>query len=118
MNIKKIKYTIKHRKAFRKVEKDLLGYNTIRSFFYDIDKIFLYLFFSKDKVQIIHRKLARHHFESIFKKKRMDYIQMIIDWECARFTKPDKPLNARETLYKFYPQLKNEIEPLLKELNL
>ena len=27
---------------------------------------------------------------------------MVIDWECARFTKPDKPLNAYETYKKYY----------------
>lgn len=43
---------------------------------------------------------------------------MIIDWECARYTKPDKPLNARQTLYKYYPALIDKIEPLLKEMNL
>jgi hypothetical protein len=26
-----------------------------------------------------------------------------IDWECARFTKPEKPLNAKETWRKYYP---------------
>lgn len=36
-----------------------------------------------------------------------DYVQMAIDWECARITKPDKPLNARETLEKIH--LLNEI---------
>ena len=40
---------------------------------------------------------------------------MIIDWECARFTKKDKPLDAFETLYKYYPQLKPIIFPLLKK---
>ena len=43
---------------------------------------------------------------------------MIIDWECARYTKPDKPLNAKDTLYKFYPHLINKIEPILIELGL
>lgn len=43
---------------------------------------------------------------------------MVIDWECARLTKPDKPLNARQTLYKFYPELKDKILPILNKLNL
>ena len=34
---------------------------------------------------------------------------MIIDWECARYTKPDKPLNAYDTLYKIYPELEEKI---------
>ena len=43
---------------------------------------------------------------------------MVIDWECARFTKPDKPLNARQTLYTFYPELENQILPILNDLGL
>ena len=43
---------------------------------------------------------------------------MVIDWECARFTKPDKPLNARETLYKYYPELIDKITPILERFNL
>ena len=41
---------------------------------------------------------------------------MVVDWECARYTKPDKPLNAYETLYAFYPELESYILPILKEL--
>nr|DAU03052.1 MAG TPA: hypothetical protein [Caudoviricetes sp.] len=43
---------------------------------------------------------------------------MVIDWECARYTKPDKPLNARKTLYKFYPELENKVLPVIEELGL
>ena len=43
---------------------------------------------------------------------------MVIDWECARFTKPDKPLDAYDTLYKFYPHMDDKILPILKELNI
>lgn len=43
---------------------------------------------------------------------------MVIDWECARYTKPDKPLNAYDTLYHLYPQLESKILPILKELGI
>lgn len=116
MNIKSIKYTLKHKKAFLKVEKQLFGKNTISGYLHDIDKLFLYLLPIKKKtIRNIHRKLSKHHAETNRKK---DYIQMIIDWECARYTKLDKPLNARETLYKYYPQLKNQILPILEKYNL
>ena len=39
----RIAYTIKHRKAFRNVEKELLGHNTIRGVLHDLDKVFLYM---------------------------------------------------------------------------
>jgi hypothetical protein len=35
--------------------------------------------------------------------------EAIFDWESARYTKPDKPLNARETCLKYYPQLKAQV---------
>lgn len=44
-NKDRITYTLKHRKAFRQVEKQLLGHNTIRSLFHDLDKVILYNFF-------------------------------------------------------------------------
>ncbi len=47
-----------------------------------------------------------------------DFVQMVVDWECARYTKPDKPLNARDTLDKFYPELKDEVLPVIQELGL
>ncbi len=36
----------------------------------------------------------------------------VIDWECARITKPEMPLNARDTFNKFYPNAKGVAEAL------
>ena len=116
MNISKIKYTIKHRKAFRQVEKQLLGHNTLRGYLHDLDKVFLYMVLSYKTVHSIHRNYSRHHTNKAH--THSDFIQMVIDWECARFTKPDKPLNARETLDKFYPELKVKVLPIINELGL
>lgn len=112
----KFNYTIKHKIAFLKVEKQLLGKNTLRGYLHDIDKLFLYIFYSKKKTHTIHRNHSRHHVNKAKTKK--DFIEMIIDWECARYTKPDKPLNAVETLNKFYPELKEILLPIMKELKL
>ena len=116
-NIGAIKYTQAHRKAYKRVEKQLLGHNTWRSLVHDLDKVILYNFLPFKKVKEFHRKTARHHDNNI-KKSVNDYIDMIIDWECARFTKPDKQLNAYDTLYKFYPNLEKEVLPLLEKFNL
>lgn len=115
-NKDRITYTLKHRKAFRQVEKQLLGHNTIRSLFHDLDKVIFYNFFDYKAVHNFHRKHARHH--ELRAHTHNDYVQMVIDWECARFTKPDKPLNARETLDKFYPKLKEKVLPIIEELGL
>ena len=116
-NLGAIKYTKAHRKAYKDVEKELLGHNTWRSLVHDLDKVILYNFLPFEKVKKFHRNTARHH-ENNIKKKRNDYIDIIIDWECARRTKPDKPLNAYDTMYKFYPHLEKEILPILKEFGL
>lgn len=104
MQIDRIKYTMKHRKAFRAVEKQLLGHNTIRGYLHDLDKVFLYMI-----MDYHHTLKARTH---------ADYVQMVIDWECARLTKPDKQMNARETLDKLYPELKDKVLPVIEELGL
>ena len=116
INKERVKYSLKHRKAFRSIEKQLLGHNTFRSLFHDLDKVILYNFFDYKQVHNFHRNHMRHH--SVKARTHNDFIQMVIDWECARFTKPDKPLNARDTLYKFYPTLENKILPILNEFKL
>ena len=40
-NLKSISYTWKHKIAFLKVEKQLLGKNTLSGYLHDIDKILL-----------------------------------------------------------------------------
>ena len=117
-NIGAINYTKEHRKAFKKIEKEILGHNTWRSIVHDLDKVILYNIWPHKKVKNFHRATARHHVENKIKKNKSDYIEMVIDWECARYTKPDKPLNAYDTLYKWYPELEKEILPILEEYNI
>ena len=52
------------------------------------------------------------------KKIKLDYIEMVLDWESAKYTKPDKPLNAYDTLYRFYPHLVEQILPILKRFKI
>ncbi len=105
-----IKYTLEHRKAFRKVEKILFGKNTIASLFHDLEKPVLYFIFGDRKwIQVLHRKINRHHVEHYIDVNTITKFwlkQLIVDFECARLTKPDKPLNWIETIDKYYPQLK------------
>lgn len=39
MNRSHIVYTMKHKRAFLRVEKELLGHNTVRGFLHDLDKV-------------------------------------------------------------------------------
>lgn len=116
LNIKYIKYTFAHKIAFLKVEKELTGSNSVRGYLHDVDKLILYPFLAKKTVSKFHRKHSQHHVNKA--QTRKDFIEMMIDWECARLTKADKPLDAHQTLLKFYPQLSKVMIPLLKEFNL
>ena len=115
-----IEYTYKHRKIviylankYYKDNKELLDKVKL----HDLDKLFMYLFYEKEDASNIHRDLMSHHQNKIVKDK-LDYMEMVLDWESARYTKPDKPLNAYDTLYMFYPGLEEHILPILKELGI
>ena len=110
-----INYTKAHRKAFKEVERGLLGKNTWRSFFHDLDKLILYRFLDVETVSKIHRKFAWHHGRA---KSKNDFIEQIIDWQCAGRTKPDKPLNAYQTLMKYREDEADIYIPLMFQLGI
>jgi len=43
---------------------------------------------------------------------------MVLDWESARYTKPDKPLNAYDTLINYYPGMTDVILPILEKMGI
>lgn len=119
-NFEHIKYTYKHRKIvmllaekYFKDNQELL--EQVKQ--HDLDKLYLYLFYDKKTVSRIHREQSAHH-ENDLEKTHLDYVEMVLDWESARYTKPDKPLNAYETLVKFYPTMLEEILPILREMGI
>lgn len=117
---KRINYTAKHKKAFLKVEKELTGKNTLSGYCHDLGKLIAFTIgLPHDFVQKIHIATAPHHVINGHVKKP---IMAIIDWECARYTKPDKPLSAREFYETYYVKQKNmripEIEEALIQLGL
>lgn len=121
-NLGYLQYTYLHRKAFsytlkHKVEEFLTEDEKIemnqRAKVHDMDKMVLYLVMEKKDAHTFHRAHQPHHVDNDIEKTTLDYIEMIIDWECAASTKPDKPLNAYDTLHKYYSQLVDVIKPLL-----
>ncbi|MBE6455990.1 MAG: hypothetical protein IJO11_02115 [Alphaproteobacteria bacterium] len=112
-----ILYTLRHKVAFLKVEKQLRGRYTWRGLMHDMDKPFLYMALWKDvsEIQVTHRNHSKHHVKNNLKKSEEDLLDTIIDWECARMTKPDKPLNAYETLMKFYPSYQAVYLPIIRK---
>lgn len=123
-----IPYTWNHYKAFRAVEIDKLGYS--KHWHHDWDKLFLYIFFpflGKRIIKQIHQKYQKHHptyttgikdVKHYKDPKKIDWKEAIIDWECAHLTKPDKSLDAYDTLYKFYPEYAAWALPVLEKFNL
>ena len=73
--------------------------------FHDIEKPWLKLIWSYPKVQKWHREHNSHHLESLYTRTKIDFLAMIIDWECSRFTKESSPRTAREE----YLKIRNEV---------
>lgn len=126
-NYSHVRYTLKHYIAFMKLQKRILGYYKYK--LHDLDKIIIYLFLpflEKRLINRIHQKYQKHHPVYYTKENKKQYKspntvnweEAIIDWECARETKPDKPLNAYNTLLRFYPEYVSWVEPLLRKFNL
>lgn len=112
-----IKYTWQHKLAFIAVEYLLFNRVTLRGLMHDMDKLIMYcLGVNIKKAHAIHRLKARHHIHKY--RSNNDFESAIIDWECCRFTKEDKPLNAYDTLYTHYPEFEKEILPILKRLKI
>lgn len=119
-NFEHIKYTYKHRKIVMRLAEKYFKDNhevleQVKS--HDLDKLYLYLFYDKKTVSTIHREQSTHH-ENDLDKTYLDYVEMVLDWESARYTKPDKPLNAYETLVRFYPSMLGDILPILREMGI
>lgn len=111
-----IDYTKKHNQAFQDVEKELLGYNTKAGKNHDMDKYIMYHFLPAPIAHALHTKFARHHKRRA--RTEEDYRNMIIDIECARRTKPDKQMKPYEVIDKFYPELKETMDPILQKYGL
>lgn len=123
-----IPYTYKHYKAFRKIEKELTGAN--RHWHHDWDKLIACVicpWIGIRRIHQWHQKRNSHHPTYTVGKEwkkfekyplKIDWEEAIIDWECARFTKPDKPLNAYDTLMKYYKEYEKYAMPTIKKFNL
>lgn len=90
------KYWFAHWCAFQMTALNLKCWK-FKYLFHDIEKPWLKLFLTYDKVQYIHRTLNNHHLQYKY-PNRIDWEAMVIDWECSRFTKEAAPLTARETM--------------------
>lgn len=101
--VSRINYTYQHKKAFLKVEKELLGKNTMSGYLHDTNKIVMFAIgLPKSWVRIIHRAISPHHPKNHKVKNPMG---MVIDMICSPLTKADKQVKPRDHYesHKEYP---------------
>ncbi len=114
-----IPYTLIHRKKLIELSYVFLGKK--KYWLHDLDKVIMYILIPYVGTKVIHKihaTLSPHHVKYFRGISKVDKIQAILDWESARYTKPDKPQNASETLISKYPDLIPEFLPTLEELGL
>lgn len=120
---KHILYSYKHSRCYRKVEYYCLEHHLHN--WHDWDKIVMYVLFpwlGVKCINAIHVLIQNHHpiywtkdkvgnwFKNLKNANEVDWEQACIDWECARFTKSDKPLDAYGTYCKYYKGLNDEFD--------
>lgn len=120
--ITEIKNIQKHRREVQRIAKEK-GYSFP---FHDFVKMINVFIFGDKIATRLHRKFSKHHDHKYFYKyKAPDWlagvyrdipnkVEAAIDWESARFTKPEKPLDAFDTWKKYYSDI--DMEETLKQL--
>ena len=99
-NLKWCIYTYRHRRAFEYCvhryihEPELREEMLRRAAVHNMDKMIMYLFMDQKEAQELHVKTQPHHLENDLPRTYEDYVETVLDYECAPYTKPDKPLNA------------------------
>lgn len=101
--MKDFKEWARHWMSYQRVARRL-GVWKLRFIFHDLEKAILILIVGDRVATKVHRMVSSHHERNNSIK---DVLGAIIDWECARYTKPSKQLNARQTLNKYYSHLDN-----------
>ena len=112
-------YTLEHKIAYLACEYYFLGKYSLRGIFHDWEKPWMYIFpwLNEDEIKNIHRKNSPHHVEANKVSSIEHLVEMYMDWECAAITKPDKPLNAFETLLHYYPDQIKYLLPICLVFN-
>lgn len=81
--------------------------------FHDVLKGINILIFGDRLATKWHRQFSRHHLSPVTGDIH-NKLEAAFDWESARFTKPEKPLNAVQTWRKYYSQV--DMAPVFREL--
>lgn len=110
-------YTIVHKFAYIDLQQHLLGDIKPYAYAHDCDKIVLYKRSNnKKQTSTIHKLSAPHHVNKESEDKYFE--EAVIDYECGRFTKVDKPWTAFEFITLFEPNMYCRFKPKLQALGL
>lgn len=120
--IAEIKNIQKHRREVQRIAKEK-GFSFP---FHDFVKMINVFIFGDKIATKLHRKFSGHHAQYTDeywpypvgkggrKRDIKNKIEAAIDWESARFTKPEKPLDACDTWMKYYSDI--DMEDTLRKL--
>lgn len=106
-NLEYCKYTYRHRRALEYLVNKLIKSEDEKNIMlkrikkHDMDKMLMYQFLEKENASKLHREYASHHLENNPEKDYFDMLEAIFDYEVAGYTKPDKPLNAYDTIIQY-----------------
>lgn len=110
-NFEYCQYTYRHRRAFEYLVNKLFPHDTpayqimiMRARRHDLDKLIMYQCTSKEEASKIHKATSSHHVHNDKVHDYYDKLEAVLDYECAGYTKPDKPLNAWDTILRFQQQ--------------
>lgn len=98
---KDAKEIVRHRREVQRIAREK-GFSFP---FHDFVKMINVILFGDKIATRLHRRFSRHHLQNGDIRNK---IEAAIDWESARFTKPDKPLNAVQTWRKYYSDVDME----------
>lgn len=124
-NYEKLYYTFLHRRAFCYVldtyfpDHPMYDDLDYRAEMHDLDKaLFLALGGDRKEASAYHRATNPHHMEGNANPTELDMVEAIIDYECAGFTKADKPLNAYDTVVQWGKPHASELIALMEDFGM
>lgn len=128
-NLEYCKYTYRHRRALEYLVNKLIKSEDEKNIMlkrikkHDMDKMLMYQFLDKKEASTLHRQHATHHIENDKNRCYFDNLETILDYESAGYTKPDKPLNAYDTILKYKADkissdLLDDLMKILKEFGM
>lgn len=110
-----MKYAYLHRQKVLELAKQY-GIDSEGFKYHDCDKIAMALFYDDETLTQEHRRTQAHHDHNATDENVL--LEMMLDWESARYTTPDKPLNACACLYEDFPDMVDKMLPVLKKYRL